>query len=605
MRTLRNVMKHLLPITLLAMFTIMAGCTGDTNTNATPTATDFIAGTVRDVVTGAPLANVTVKNGVASAVTDVNGLFNLGGFPVPIGANDGTPAYAVAITNLPAGYPTVAYRAVTVASGGANNLFVGLANATVTGIILNNNGTPAVGAKVFLSYDTAAAGVAGPDFTAVSALSATTSATGTYTFTGVEVGSRIHIAAEDSTGMFSIATNPDPTVSLVNGSTLIVAPLSFNLDPDGFTVLHPTISVGGAAPTTSFTNVGSGSTVIEYVLNTPIAQTNFTAAPNAANTAFVGIGAVKVPFTITYKLNASTQITAIDVTFTTGASSLYTVNLGDPTGASLNVVVLGSFLNNIGVAVGAPAGKVIFSTDSGTVPAAIPLLSRPLATVSPAPSNDLTFSWQPISGASGFNVYAQRIEGGVTFPLVLVTSLPDTQTTYTLIPTAVGGPFSSAQFAFADFINPVTFSVQVHPVGSDLAENPALNSTSLSLTDRYLPFVTLTTARPTVVAVGGIAVNGTLTGTTTFTFSEQMSPTSVQTAANFIATGLPALPAGATFTPVITYNPSPNPTVALPTATMAWTLTAGATAIPAGTVVNFTGLFTDLAGNPINPATIF
>jgi hypothetical protein len=62
-------------IPLLALIFSLAACSGDSAPPSPPSGT--VAGVVTDIATGAPLANVTVSDGTASAMTDSNGKFAL------------------------------------------------------------------------------------------------------------------------------------------------------------------------------------------------------------------------------------------------------------------------------------------------------------------------------------------------------------------------------------------------------------------------------------------------------------------------------------------------------------------------------------------------
>jgi hypothetical protein len=357
-------MKRFLYLLLAASMLFAYGCTGDTTTISTPTGSDTLSGTLRDPGTNAPIPGALIKNGINQTRSDATGNWSLGSVSETTAVTlGGAPEFMITITDMNKSatntlstettYPNLVYRTVGASQSllGPNDLTVGKLNATVTGQILNDDGSPAVGANVWLTYLTDAhSGTLSLNSigTAYSKSAPVTTGTdGRFIIDGVETGAIIFVSAQDSTGTYSLGLadaaqatgTPNVVIGIGNLRQLpIIDAYTTNLYVEYFFPVPDTDQPLQVANTKTTVSVGgvdylgpgypAGATTVTFVLSRPAQPTTYTGTNAAGGQAWLDvIPNPGVAYTLDYTLDADLNIIEIKVSFTTVAAGFYPVGV--------------------------------------------------------------------------------------------------------------------------------------------------------------------------------------------------------------------------------------------------------------------------------------
>jgi hypothetical protein len=423
-------MKRFLYLLIAASMLFAYGCTGDNTTITTPTGSDTLNGTLRDCSTNKPIAGALIKNGLNATVTDATGNWTLGGFSETTAVTGSVaPMFMISITKLPSGYPSQVFRTVGVTQSvlGPNDLTVGKTNATVTGQVLNADGTVAVGAQVWLSYltdghsGTLSLSAIGTAFSTTPAV--TTDANGKFAITGIETGAIIFPTAQSADGKFTralayaIADGNVRQLSIIDAFTTNLTVMQFAGTQDTkqrLTVTSgattATVGVFGVDPAVVIQNsVGSefapGNTTVAFNLTRPAQATAYTATNFVGGQLWQDVNvnfAAKtgnIPYTVDFTTLADGTITQILVHFTTAVSGIYTVDVNAVIPKLLDTEGANGILLN-------GTTQVVFTTNGGvTNLAAVGHL-----TLASLAGGNFSYTWLPVSGAVRYHVYAQAVE---------------------------------------------------------------------------------------------------------------------------------------------------------------------------------------------------
>jgi len=395
-------MKKFFYVLIIGLLTMIVGCTSKTDsstTNPPPVGYDNVSGVLRDT-NGSPIVGALVKSSWASCTTDASGNWNLGTAPRTInsgntGEDDQYQEYAISVTmtNVTApvagsNYPSVVYRIVAPSTTGENELIVGQKNVTVTGIVQFPNHVPAVGAKVILRYLSAKG--TGDDIAGIPVPAVQTVAGGVFTIQNVENGAKIRLEANYAGYSACHLDDTLPATSEAYTYTGEAGLLTLGGLPDqnsAVMVNSPQLSIDGG--TSYSTNVGfgdfePGDFVVKYTFTRGIVPTSYTATTGNIDmgglnlpTVYTGIDVNvysktgNVPFTVSYDLNADFTIAAVKIAFTTGISSVYTVDINSGTTVFKGETIPIGFLSMIGDTSGNPVANadtyvpLVFSTNGG------------------------------------------------------------------------------------------------------------------------------------------------------------------------------------------------------------------------------------------------
>lgn len=443
-------MKKFFYVLIIGLLTMIVGCSKNDTSTTTPSNVGFdnVSGVLRDT-NGLPIVGALVKSSWASATTDASGNWNLGTAPITINSgnigdkDDIMYAISITMTNVTApvagsNYPTVVYRDVTSGSTDINELIVGKLNVTVTGKVTDADTLPAARAIVYLSYEAYDGVDTIPMATAIA------DAAGIYTFLNVENGASIDLVAKlgsytSCTGSVDLMPTKDAYTFSGNLTTPLAAQgvtwLMFG-DPDQnipVVVSPPQISIDGG--TTWIASVASGdfdvptttsAVILKWLFTRPIEATSYTATLNNMTarvpTVQQGISvdfadkSGNVPFTVEYEtLVGGTAITALKVSFATGVSSVYTVDINHSSGSGMpGFLDMITDLDGNDVA-NADDSEVIFSTSGGTDTSAVGALSLLTASWNIGigrtdQAHESTITWDPIAGAKHYRPYIQKLE---------------------------------------------------------------------------------------------------------------------------------------------------------------------------------------------------
>lgn len=558
MNMLKKLKLRILGALVLVPLAIMSGCTGDTNSTTTPTATDEVSGTLRDAASGQPIAGAVIKSGWGTATTDATGNWNLGHPSIATAVNNGTPqGYAVSIdtrnvTFIGAAaqtlatraaatfYPNIVYRDVFAATpglGGTNKLAVGQQTVTIKGLVAGANGAFTTGGTVELYYGEtqpnnnfgiAATNVVGAGNGFVYKSQAI-GADGTFTFTNCEYGAVYTAAAANTAGtLYGVA---QANVGQMVGNLIANVYIQLGTtDIQPMQVATVTGSVAGAAATVTGVNttaataptfatataeLPSGATTITWTFTK-----NFTAANLAYlatsqiggefyNDLYVGYAskAGNLPYTV------ATTANTIAVTFTTATSGIYAVDL-NASAAKLGLVNVSPVTVPV-TPYAAARGRVVFSTTGGASVAAVGALR-----LYSLAGGNFTFDWAPVNGAKSYNVYValvQNFQDGTskTHQYVSVTPVTLRTETYTFPAAGIAGitpPTALDTFTENGGVR-LSYNILVRAVNSDGLESAdqaaATSVNNLPATVAYVATDLTTGAvlRPTYAHVDSVAIN--------------------------------------------------------------------------------------------------
>ncbi|MEI6208414.1 MAG: hypothetical protein WCP20_16680 [Desulfuromonadales bacterium] len=538
MNMLKKLKLRILGAIVLVPLAILSGCTGDTNTTNTPTATDVVAGVLRDAQTGAPIVGAVIKSGWSSATTDATGNWNLGSPAIATNVTNGVPqGYAVSIdtrgvtapiniaaqaTKAATNYPNIVYRNVSASTPGAiagvNVLTVGQQVVTIKGLVtLATTDAATTGGTVELYYtETQANNNFGIGATTVNTValngfvykSSAIGADGTFTFTNCEYGANYTAAAANTAGTLygsaivanngqmvaNLIANVNIKIGTTDQQTQQIATVAATVGTAAATVTGASSTGVAAVPTfgTATSELNPGTTTVTYTFTKNFSAANlaYLATSQAGgqfyNDLYVQYAskAGNVPYSV------ATTANTIAITFETATSGIYAVDLCVAAG-KLGLV-------NTGVA---PANlyaraRVVFSTTGGDSILAVGAL-RLYSINSATPT--FTYDWAPVTGAKKYNVYAQAVQ----------TFLDGTSNVHTWVLAPAGTvitanyTFSPAAFIAASWGPTLPIDVFYETDGVRLSYNlkvRAVNSDGLEAADQATANIVNVNNLPSMVA---------------------------------------------------------------------------------------------------------
>ena len=249
----------------------------------------------------------------------------------------------------------------------------------------------------------------------------TTDATGSFSFSNVEANLDVTITAESSDGtkVDSIA-NTTPA----DGETLALTvqkSTALHVCPND---AHGPEIVSISPETGSDQTPGSTSVAItfsEAVKDTPTASTDASSVGNLYDDIEVNFEGNKAG-NVSYSLAWNTARTILTATFTTGASSLYTVRIKDIDSRFTddNGVAAAMGICDDDTSVPAAYGVVVdagttdctvyFTTGGGTTPGTPTVTLVNSASLDEVGTVDMVLDWAPVSGAKSYKVYCRSIQ---------------------------------------------------------------------------------------------------------------------------------------------------------------------------------------------------
>lgn len=548
---------------LVLLASMLAGCGGSIPTppsNTTPPVTVTLQGQLTDAVTGAAVVGAKIGIGTRSAITDVNGHYEMLNFPVFSGTTVARDYQAtltltgvtspIMMTN-PATTPrypnikfTMPLAPVAGATAGNHDFKVGKLSANISGVVGDSGLLPLGGATIELQ-DNTASGMAG----SIIRTSTSTAVTGAYAFANVEAGMDYKLLGRSGDGLKQgnittgkLSDNQTLLLPLGGTPTLILSAL------DTYSPRIINVSPANNA------DVVPGALNVVFTFNEPIKQDAYS-IPNPAvlnniyydiNVSYGGQKAVG-NYAHTLSWNASFDALTINLP-ATGISSKFTVDLSllspTTTAGATPVTTLGKLQdlsgNGLEKSPVLTAGNLLAFTTNGGIPAVPPIITSLNAPGLNYNATSVTLDWLPATGATkGYNIYRSTrssLAPGVIQPFaivasgVLATTFVDTAaaTNFNLLPI----PGTAQSYAY-----------HVTSINSDLIESAPSNEVLVK--DAVVPTAVGTAG--ICVAPGGNSltvttpVTPTANGQVQFTFSEPLDVISAQTLANFTGVNISAI----------------------------------------------------------------
>lgn len=576
---------------------VVAGC-GETipSSDSATTTTVTLQGQLTDAATGEPIVGAKIDIGSRSAVTDINGHYEIGNVPVNAG-NGVARDYQATITltgvtapidmtdtSTTPRYPDRKFTkpvSVDDSIASANHDFkVGKLSATIQGVVGGGDRLPLGGATVELRDNTPG--------TVGDLVRSTTSdpATGQYAFANIEAGVDYNLVGRSSDGLLqgSVTTgelDDDQTLQLyLGGGSALVLSSTDTYSPRIIAVSPENNS-----------DIAPGAVDVVLTFNEAIKQDSYS-IPNPLATESnifhdieVSYGGQKAAGNLAHSMSWNATFDALTISIPyTGVSSKYTVDLSllSPTTVD-STTTLGKLKDNAGNGLeNSPVltdGHLLSFTTNGGVLAAAPVILSPNAAGLDSDAMSVMLDWQPVSGATnGYNIYRSTrndLTTGVVEPFVFLAG-PVAESSYT-------DTFSASGFSLLATSETAQYYVyRVTSLNSDLIESAPSNEATVR--DVISPSPDGTAG--ICVSPGGDSltvtepVMQTANGQVQFTFSEPLDVVAAETISNYTGTNISGAKLTTPTTVVLDFSSPIN-------------------CVNTETVIIGTGV-TDVAGNPMS-----
>lgn len=543
---------------LISLLLTLGGCggpiptpTGNTNTSTTVT----LQGQLTDAATGVPIVGASIGIATRTAITDVNGHYEMASFIVASGTSVARDYQAsINLTHvtspinmtLPATtprYPNIKFTMPIVPAAGVtatnHDFKVGKLSANISGVVGDSTLLPLAGAIIELQ-DNSATTMAGTVIrTATSA-----PVTGGYSFANVEAGMDYKLVGRSSDGL---KQGNIVTGKLADNQTLLLplggVPALVLTSADTYSPRIINVS-----PTNN-ADIAPGAVNVVFTFNEPIKQDSYS-IPNLSvpNNIYydinVSYGGQKAAGNFAHSMAWNATFDALTISLpSTGVSAKFSVDLSllspiTSIGAT-PVTTLGKLKdlagNGLEKSPVLTAGNLLSFTTNGGILAVSPVITSLNAPGLDCTASSVTLDWLPATGATkGYNIYRSTrnsLSSGVVQPFVIVasgvaaTTFADTSalTGFNLLPLS-----DTAQ----------SYAYHVTAINSDLIESAPSNE--LLVKDAVAPTAVGTAGVCVAPAGNSLTIPSPITasanGQVQLTFSEPLAVIAAQTLSNY--TGL-------------------------------------------------------------------
>lgn len=541
----------------------LLGCGGSIPSPASDSASTTsvtLQGQLTDAATGEAIVGAKIDIGSRSAVTDINGHYEIGNVPANSGnavARDYQATITLTGVTAPVNMTDVAITprypdrkftipvSVGTSTTSANHDFkVGKLSASVQGVVGDANRLPLGGVIIELQNNTD--GMAGNVIRSTVSDAGTGTGTGQYAFANIEAGVDYKLVGRSSDGALQgnvtigkLSDNQTSILSLGQSSALVLS------STDTYSPRIIAVSPENSS------DIAPGAVDVILTFNEPIRQDSYS-TPNPLATLNniyrdikVSYGGQKASDNFAHSLswNATFDVLTVAIPYT-GVSSKYTIDLSllSPT-TSGSTTTLGKLKDDAGNGLeNSPvltSGNLLSFTTNGGLLTAAPVILSPNAAGLDSNATSVILDWQPVLGATkGYNIYRstrKHLSTGIVEPFVFLAG-PITVSSYT-------DTFAASGFNLLATTEIAQYYIyRVTSINSDLIESATSNEVTIL---DVIPPKTVGTSG-TCVAPGGNSltvttpVTPTTNGQVQFTFSEPLDVIAAETISNYTGTDISA-----------------------------------------------------------------